>query len=165
MNLSSFPLKRPTGKSLLHGIYQFKHVKYLISCNWPQSKICVYLRCLHSFLKIEVDLCFKFDLREVLDIRDFLKETTGALKLKFNCSVVPLSCVNLYRKYSLIVCRKWINLNLYWLTFRSISEILSYEHINDLMSLLTISFEHIHVLWEHTGGQSVYVRILFITLP
>jgi hypothetical protein len=40
----------------------------------------------HSFLKIEVDLCFKFDLREVLDIRDFSKETTGALKLRFDCT-------------------------------------------------------------------------------
>jgi hypothetical protein len=48
---------------------------------------CDYLRCLHSFLKIEADLCFKFDLREVLDIRDFLKETTGALKLRFDCAV------------------------------------------------------------------------------
>jgi hypothetical protein len=43
------------------------------------------LRCLYYFLKIEVDLCFKFDLREVLDIRDFLKETTSALKLRFDC--------------------------------------------------------------------------------
>jgi hypothetical protein len=51
---------------------------------------CDYLRCLNSFLKIEVDLCFKFDLREVLDIRDFLKETTGALKLKFDCSTIKL---------------------------------------------------------------------------
>jgi hypothetical protein len=23
---------------------------------------CDYLRCLHSFIKIEIDLCFKFDL-------------------------------------------------------------------------------------------------------
>ena len=52
---------------------------------------CDYLRCLlHSFLKIEVDLCFKFDLREVLDIRDFLKETTSALKLRFDCSTIKL---------------------------------------------------------------------------
>ena len=49
---------------------------------------CDYLRCLYSFLKIEVDLCFKFDLREVLDIRDFLKETTSALKLRFDCSMM-----------------------------------------------------------------------------
>jgi hypothetical protein len=42
-------------------------------------------RLYYSFLKIEVDLCFKFDLREVLDIRDFLKETTNALKLRFDC--------------------------------------------------------------------------------
>jgi hypothetical protein len=41
--------------------------------------------CLHFFLEIEVDLCFKFDLREVLDIKYFLKETTGALKLRFDC--------------------------------------------------------------------------------
>ena len=47
---------------------------------------CDYRRRLHSFLKIEVDLCFKFDLiREAFDIRDFLKETTGALKLRFDC--------------------------------------------------------------------------------
>ena len=47
---------------------------------------CDYLRCLYSFLKIEVNLCFKFDLiREVLDIRDFLKETTSALRLRFDC--------------------------------------------------------------------------------
>jgi hypothetical protein len=51
---------------------------------------CDYLRCLHFFLKVEVDLCFKFDLREVLDIRDFLKETTGALKLRFDCSTIKL---------------------------------------------------------------------------
>jgi hypothetical protein len=47
---------------------------------------CNYLRCLYSFLKIEVDLCFKFDLREALDIKkDFLKEITSALKLRFDC--------------------------------------------------------------------------------
>jgi hypothetical protein len=47
---------------------------------------CDHLRCLHSFLKIEVDLCFKFDLREAFDIRDFLKETTtSVLKLRFDC--------------------------------------------------------------------------------
>jgi hypothetical protein len=126
---------------------------------------CDYLRCLHFFLKIEVDLCFKFDLRVAFDIRDFLKETTGTLKLKFDCSVEQLSCVNLYRKYSLMVCQKWINLTLHWLIFRSMSDILSYERIDDLMSLLAISFEYIHVLWEHTGGQSVYARILFTTLP
>jgi hypothetical protein len=51
---------------------------------------CDYLRCFYSFLKIEVDLCFKFDLiiREVLDIiRDFLKETTSALKLRLDCMI------------------------------------------------------------------------------
>jgi hypothetical protein len=86
--------------------------------------------------------------------------------LKFDCSLVRLSsCVNLYRRYNLMVCQKWIDLALHWVTFRSISEMLSYERIGDLMSLLTISFEHIHVLWEHTGGQSVYVRILFTVLP
>ena len=31
---------------------------------------------------------------------------------------------------------------------------LSYERIDDFMSLLTVSFEHIYVLWEHPGGQS-----------
>jgi hypothetical protein len=46
---------------------------------------CDYLRCIYSFLKIEVDLRFKFDLRDILDIRDFLKETTSALKLRFDC--------------------------------------------------------------------------------
>ena len=126
---------------------------------------CDYLRCLHSFLKIKVDMCFEFDFREILDIRVFLRETTSALKLKFDCSVVRLSCVNLYRKYNLMVCQKWIDLTLHWFTFRSISEILlSYERIYDLMSLLAISFEHIHVLLEHTGGQNVYVRILSTTL-
>jgi hypothetical protein len=40
---------------------------------------CDYLRCLHSFLKIEVDLCFESNLKEALDIRDFLKETMGPL--------------------------------------------------------------------------------------
>ena len=44
-----------------------------------------YLRFLYSLLKIEVDLCFKFNLKETLDIKDFLKETTDALKLRFNC--------------------------------------------------------------------------------
>jgi hypothetical protein len=56
---------------------------------------CDYLRCLHSFLKIEVDLCFGFDLREILNIRDFLKETTGALKLRFDCSTIKLrKCIS-----------------------------------------------------------------------
>jgi hypothetical protein len=59
---------------------QFHHYHHVLRMR------CDYLRCLHSFLKIEVDLCFKFDLREVLDIRDFLKETTGALKLRFDCT-------------------------------------------------------------------------------
>jgi hypothetical protein len=45
---------------------------------------CDYLKCLYFFLKIEVDLYFKFALREVLDIRDFLKGTTGAPKLRFD---------------------------------------------------------------------------------
>ena len=126
---------------------------------------CGYLRCLHSFLKIEVDLCFKFDLREVLDIREFLKETTRAFKLRFGCSTVKLRKCTVYREYKLMVCQKWIDLTLHWLTFQSISEITSYKLIDDLMSLMVISFEHIHVLWEHTGGQSVYVRILFTTLP
>jgi hypothetical protein len=98
-------------------------------------------------------------------MREFLKETTGTLKLKFDCSLVQLSCVNLYRRYNLMVCQKWIDLTWHWVTFRSISEILSYERIGDLMSLLTISFEHMDVLWEHTGGQSVYVKILFTMLP
>ena len=49
---------------------------------------CDYLRCLYSFLKTEVDLCFKFDLREILDIRDFLKETTSALKSRFDCILI-----------------------------------------------------------------------------
>jgi hypothetical protein len=69
------------------------------------------------------------------------------------------------KKKWLYVYQKWIDLTLHWLTFRSISEILSYECIDDLMSLLTISFEHIHALWKHTGGQSVSVRILFTTMP
>ena len=51
---------------------------------------CDYLKCLHSFLIIEVDLCFKFDLREALNIRDFLKETTRALKLRFDCGTIKL---------------------------------------------------------------------------
>jgi hypothetical protein len=41
---------------------------------------CAYLRCLHFFLKIEVYLCFKFDLREALGKKVFLKETTRALE-------------------------------------------------------------------------------------
>jgi hypothetical protein len=134
-------------------------------CHHGLRMWCDYLKWLNFFLKIEVDLCFKFDLREVLDIRDFLKETTGALKYWGSTTVVRLSCVNLYRKYNLMVCQKWTDLTLHWLIFRSISEINSYKRIDDLMSLLTISFEQIYVLWEHTGGQSVYVRILFTTLP
>jgi hypothetical protein len=117
---------------------------------------CDYLRCLYSFLKIEVDLCFKFDLRETLAIKKFLKETTGALKLRFDCSTIKLRKSIL--KIQLMVCQKWIDLTLHWLTFPSISEIHSYERIDDLMSLLMCSN-------EHTGGQSVYVRILFTTLP
>ena len=141
--------------------YQFHHYHHELRI-W-----CDYLRCLHSFLKIEVDLCFKFDLREALNIRNFLKETTDAHKLRFECSTFTLrKSITVYRKYNLIIiCQKWIDLTLHWLTFRSVTEILSYERIDDLMNLLTISFEHIHVLWEHTGGQSVYIRILFTTLP
>ena len=56
---------------------------------------CDYLRCLHSFLKIEVDLCFKFDLREILDIRNFLKETTDALKLRFDYNYLIVKCSRL----------------------------------------------------------------------
>jgi hypothetical protein len=56
---------------------------------------CDYLRYLYFFLKIEVEMCFKFDLREVLDIRDFLKETTSALKLRFDC--ILLLCLILDR--------------------------------------------------------------------
>jgi hypothetical protein len=51
---------------------------------------CDYRRCLYFFLKIEVDLCFNFDLREVLDIGDFVKETRGVLKLRFDCSTIKL---------------------------------------------------------------------------
>ena len=35
-------------------------------------------------------MCFKFDLREALDIGDFLKETMGILKLRFDCSTIKL---------------------------------------------------------------------------
>ena len=118
---------------------------------------CDYLKCLHSFLKNEVNLCLKFDLREVLDIRGFLKKTTGTLnKLRLDCCRM----IKLRKSLSKIQLNgmskvDWFNFtSLHRLTFRSISEILSYERINDLMSLLTISFEHIHVLWEHTGDQS-----------
>ena len=64
---------------------QFHHYHHGLIRMW-----CDYLRCLHSFLKIEIDLCFKFDLREVLDIRDYLKETTSALELRFGCSTIKL---------------------------------------------------------------------------
>ena len=47
-----------------------------------------YLRCLHSFLKIEIDR-FKFDLREALD-KGLCKRTMGALKLRFDCSSIKL---------------------------------------------------------------------------
>ena len=82
--------------------------------------------------------------------------------MKLYLDIIRLSCVNLYRKYNLIVRQKWIDLTLHWLTFRSISEILSYERIDDLMSLLTISFEHIHVLWEHPRGHNAKFTILGI---
>jgi hypothetical protein len=45
--------------------------------SWIKDMWCDYLRCLDFFLKIKVDLCFKFDLREALDIRDFLKKNHG----------------------------------------------------------------------------------------
>ena len=129
-----------------------------------------YLRCLlHSFLRIEVDVCFKFDLREDLDIRSFLKETTGALKLKFDCSVVRLSCVNLYRKYNLMVCQKskvdWLNFTLINNFSINIWDTLIWAHRWPYEPIDHILFEHMHVLWDHTEGQSVYVRILFTTLP
>ena len=127
---------------------------------------CDYLRCLHSFLKIEVDLCFEFDFREALNIRGFVQEITGAFKLRFDCYTIKL-CKSISKIHfnGMPVCQKRIDLTLHWLAFRSIAEIISYERIDDLMSLLNISFEYIYVLWEHTGGQSVYVRILFTTLP
>ena len=127
---------------------------------------CDYLRCLHFFLKLEVDLCFKFDLiREVFDIRDYLKNPTGALKLRFDCNTIKLGKSISKIQFNGMSKVDWFNFTLINVTLRSISEILSYERIDDLMSLLAISFEHIHVLWEHTGGQSVYVSILFTTLP
>ena len=63
---------------------------------------CDYLRFLYSFLKIEIDLCFKFDLREALDIRDFLKETTSALKLRFDCIANLHTFLNLIHTEKLI---------------------------------------------------------------
>ena len=59
---------------------------------------CDDLRWSYSFLKIEVDLCFKLDLREVLDIRDFLRETTSALKLRFDC----IDIVKIHRFFTII---------------------------------------------------------------
>ena len=49
-----------------------------------------YLVEYNTFLKIEFYLCFEFDLREALDIRDFLKETRSTLKLRFDCSTMAL---------------------------------------------------------------------------
>lgn len=36
-------------------------------------------------LAIEFNLCFKFDLRDALDIRHFLNEATGVLISRFDC--------------------------------------------------------------------------------
>ena len=69
---------------------------------------CDYLRCLYLFLKVEVDLCFKFNLREVLDINDFLKETTSALRLRFDCtqSVDNFVAQNVKTKYFRIIPKR-----------------------------------------------------------
>ena len=40
---------------------------------------------------------------------------------------------------------------------------LSYERTNNLMSLLTVSFEHIQLLWEHPGGHNTCWIQLSIT--
>jgi hypothetical protein len=66
---------------------------------------CDYLRCLYSFLKIEVDLCSKFDLREALDIRDFSKETTSALKLRFDCNI--FAGLFLLKLFDISFCKNW----------------------------------------------------------
>ena len=103
-----------------------------------------YLRCLYSFLKIEVDLCFKFDLREALYKTNFEKETMGALKLRFDFSTIKLRKSISKIQFNGMSKVDWFTFTL--INFRSISEILLYERINDLMSLLTISFKHIHLL-------------------
>ena len=125
---------------------------------------CDYWKCLYSFLKIKVDLCFNFDLREVLDIGDFLKETTGVLKLRFDCSTIKLRKSISKIQFNGMSKVDWFNFTLINFSV-NIWNSLIYERIDDLISLLAISFEHIHVLWELTEGQSVYPRILFTTLP
>jgi hypothetical protein len=41
------------------------------------------------FLKLKLICVLNLiDLREILDIKDFLKETTSALKLRFDCSMM-----------------------------------------------------------------------------
>jgi hypothetical protein len=117
---------------------------------------CDYLRCHHSFLKIEVDLCFKFYLREAFDIRDFLKETTGAFKLKFDCSVVQVSCVNLYRKYNLMVCQKWIDFNFTLINFSvNVWDTLIWAH--------WWPYELIgHFIWAHPCALSAYRRSEYV---
>jgi hypothetical protein len=49
------------------------------------KKNCSLYLILHPFSSGNIFKCFKFNLREVLDIRDFLKENTGALILRFDC--------------------------------------------------------------------------------
>ena len=125
---------------------------------------CDYLRCLYFFLKIEVDMCFKFDLREVLDIRDFLKKTTSAFKLRFDCNFklwirisFEISDVLIIMPHTEKACNYWsCKMNLYLKTLFSNFSLIDFSvNIWDaLMSLLPVSFEHIHVFWEHPGGHS-----------
>ena len=112
-----------------------------------------YLRCLYSFLKIEVYLCFKFDLREAFDIRSFLKETRSALKLRFDCSVVRLSCVNLHhRKYNLMVCQKWIDFTLHFTLIH-----FSVNIWNTLIWTHRWLYELIdHLIWAHPCALRAY---------
>jgi hypothetical protein len=111
-----------------------------------------YLRCLHSFLKIDVDLCFKFDLiREVLDIRDCLKEIRGSLKLRFDCSTIKLH--KSISKIQINVMSKagCFNFTLIKFSVNNIWDILIWAHL--------WPYEPIdHLIWAHPRALRAYRR-------
>ena len=133
-----------------NNIVCFLHYRQFYHYHHGLRMWCDYLRCLHSFLKIEVDLCFKFDLRGVLDIRDFLKETTCALKLRFDCSTIKL--------------RKSISKTLFngmskvdWFNFTLIN--FSVNTWDTLMWAHQWPYEPIdHLIWAHPCALRLYRR-------
>ena len=85
-----------------------------------------------------------------------MKETTGAFKLRFDC-IVRSSCVNLHRKYNLMVCQKWNDLTLHWLTF---GQYLRYSHMSASMTLWSYWPSHFSTFMCSENIQEVRVCML-----